>query len=76
MKRKGMDQAGGVNAIGVQKMYVDRAKKRVGHLMGSAYQNAVLACLESKYRDQTSRHDFPIVFHDEVTTNLSVKSIG
>ena len=58
LKRTGLD-AGAVNAVGLQKMYIDRVKKRVAHLMGESYQSAVLACLESKYKDQMSRHDFP-----------------
>ena len=43
--------------------------------MGTSYQNAVLACLESKYNDQTRRHDFSTMFDTKVARKLSVKQI-
>lgn len=74
LKRTGLEP-GAINATGLQKMYIDRTKKHVAHLMGTSYQAAVLACLESKYKDQTGRHDFPLVFREEVAQKLSVKGI-
>jgi hypothetical protein len=75
LKRTGLEP-GAINAMGLQKMYIDRTKKRVAHLMGSPYQSAVLACLESKYKDQTHRHDFPMIFHKEVTERLLVRAMA
>lgn len=74
LKRTGLDP-GAINAIGLQKMYIDRTKKCVAHLMGASYQSAVLACLESKYKDHTRRYEFPMLFHEEVTQKLSVRGI-
>lgn len=64
-----------VNAIGLQKIYINRTKRRVEHLMGTAYQSAVLACLENRYKDQILRPDFSMVFHEEVTQKLSARYI-
>jgi serine/threonine protein kinase len=74
LKRTGLEP-GAINPIGLQKMYIDRTKKRVAHLMGASYQSAVLACLESKYKDHTRRYEFPMIFHEEVTQKLSVRGI-
>ena len=64
-----------VNAYGLQEWYISRAKKKVAHLMGTSYQSAVLACLESKYKDQTRRRDFPTTFDTQVTQKLSAKQV-
>ena len=74
LKRTGLEP-GAVNVIGLQKMYIGRTKKRVAHLMGASYQSAVLACLESKYKDHIRPYDFPMIFHEEVTQKLSVKGV-
>ena len=65
-----------VNAYGLQEWYVSRAKKKVAHLMGGSYQSAVLACLESKFKDQTRRRDFPTTFDAQITQKLSAKEVG
>ena len=63
-----------LNASGLQKLYLDGTRKKVGHTMGSSYQSVVLACLDSKYKDQTRRRDFPRIFHEEVLQKLTTKA--
>ena len=76
LKRRNRQHAGEeVNAHGLREWYVSRAKKKVAHLMGTSYQSAVLVCLESKYKDQTRRRDFPMLFYSQVTQKLSSKQI-
>ena len=77
LKRRNKQHTGEqVNAYGLQEWYISRAKKKVAHLMGASYQSAVLACLESKYKDQTRRRDFPTTFDTQVTQRLGAKQIG
>lgn len=77
LKRRNKQHLGEeVNAWGLQEWYVSRARKKVAHLMGASYQSAVLACLESKYKDQTRRRDFPNTFDAQVTQKLSAKLVG
>ena len=77
LKRRNKQHLGEeVNALGLQEWYVSRAKKKVAHLMGASYQSAVLACLESKYKDQTRRRDFPNTFDAQVAQKLSAKQVG
>ena len=63
-----------LNASGLQKLYLDGTTRKVGHTMGSSYQSVVLACLDSKYKDQTRRRDFPRIFHEEVLQKLSIEA--
>ena len=65
----------GLNAKGLQKLYVSTANKKIAHFMGDSYLSVVLACLDTKYRDQTSRTDFTRIFNNEVIQKLSVKSL-
>lgn len=67
---------GQLNATGLQKMYIDKATRKVGHLMGPSYQAAVLACLGSQYKDQTRRPDFARIFDEGVVQKLTIKAIG
>ena len=77
LKRRNKQHTGEqVNAYGLQEWYISRAKKKVAHLMGAPYQSAVLACLESKYKDQTRRRDFPTTFDSQVTQKLAAKQIA
>ena len=64
-----------VCAHDLQEWYVSRTKKKVARLMGGSYQSAVLGCLESKYKDQTRRRDFPTTFDAQVTQKLSAKHV-
>lgn len=57
----------------IQKAFVKVAERRLAHLMGSAYAEAVLACINGQFEDLASKKYFPIIFHEEVTQKLALK---
>ena len=65
-----------VNTLGLWEWCASRAKQKVAHLNGASYQGAVLACLQSEYKDQTRRRYFPTTFDAQVTQKLSAKRVG
>ena len=65
-----------VNTLGLWEWCASQAKQKVAHLIEASCQGAVLACLESEYKDQTHRRYFPTTFDAQVTQKLSTKRVG
>ncbi|KAF4628431.1 hypothetical protein G7Y89_g9720 [Cudoniella acicularis] len=56
----------------IRNMFLSLAKKKLGHLMGESYLNAVLLCLSGAYEERTSQPDFSMVFYKQVVKGLSL----
>ncbi|OCL05378.1 hypothetical protein AOQ84DRAFT_366687 [Glonium stellatum] len=59
------------NAKGMKELFIKTAKRKIPHLMGDSYLQAVLACLESRFSRDTYKPEFSAAFRTDVTRNLS-----
>lgn len=55
----------------LRRKFLSIAKKKIPHLMGVAYMEAVVACLDDTYRGQTENSDFAETFQSDVIEKLS-----
>lgn len=65
----------GVKANYIRDMLIDNARAGLRHRMGSAYQEAVLLCLNSGLDDLLYSYDFASEFHRQVVEQVDVKSL-
>ncbi|MCJ1471517.1 hypothetical protein MMC13_000157 [Lambiella insularis] len=73
--RKRAGETDPMNAHDINKFYCWYAKRRVAHHMGEAYLNAVMLCLESRFKEKTGRADFATIFNRDVIQKLSPRTL-
>ncbi|PNP84103.1 hypothetical protein FNYG_02791 [Fusarium nygamai] len=70
----GVVPAANVMAQKLRSAYLDDARKRLAHRMGSEYQGAVLACLDGEWHDLIGRRDFANEFQKRVVQKVDIKA--
>ncbi|CVL11807.1 hypothetical protein FPRO06_13102 [Fusarium proliferatum] len=70
----GVAPTANVMAQKLRSAYLDDARKRLAHQMGSDYQGAVLACLDGEWHDLIGRRDFANEFQKRVVQKVDIKA--
>ncbi|RYP46713.1 hypothetical protein DL768_007121 [Monosporascus sp. mg162] len=70
----GVAPAGGPTAQMVKDAFLQDAKERLAHRMGSAYQEAVIACLNGEWDDLVGSRDFANEFQKRVVQKVDIKA--
>ncbi|KAL3491303.1 hypothetical protein BJX62DRAFT_237379 [Aspergillus germanicus] len=64
----------GVSANEIRMAFLEDARQRLAHRMGSSYQEAVLACLDGDWGDLIGTRDFASKFQERVVGKVDMRS--
>lgn len=71
---KGNPPPGGVPAEKIKKAFLQDAKDRLAHRMGSSYQEAVISCLDGDWDEFVDSRDFTSEFQSCIVRKVDIKA--
>ncbi|RBR09917.1 hypothetical protein FVER53590_25664 [Fusarium verticillioides] len=59
----------------IKNLFLKNAEDRLAHTMGSAYKQAVIACISGEFEPLSDRNDFALQFQEKVIKNIEAERV-